>query len=169
MNVKNNKGITLIILIVFIIVLMIITSITIFNFKDELTIREVNNLYSDLESISTKISDYYLTNDSLPIFEDNPYLADSKALSALFASKGESEGVINPNDEGPYYVINLSKLENLTLTYGMDYKNWKNGSTYENIQDVYIINKVTHQIYYPKGIKLRKKTYFRRGIGVADV
>ena len=170
MNVRNNKGITLMVLIIIIIVLMILTSISISNFKSELDIRNVNNLYSDIESISTKVSDYYLANDALPILEENTYLNSSEELEKLFSSKGEAEKVINPNDEGPYYVIDLHKLENLTLNYGKEYSNWTNETTSESISDIYIINKVTHQIYYPKGIKLRRKIYFTRGaISTTDV
>ena len=164
MNVKNNKGVTLIILIVMIIVLLILTSITISNFKSELSIKNVNSLYADIESISTKISTYYLENNSIPIYEDNPYFNNSDECKQFFMAKGENGDVINPNDEGQYYVIDLSKLENLTLNYGKEYKNWNSESSSLNIQDVYIINKVTHQIYYPKGIKLREENYFTRKI-----
>lgn len=164
MNVKNNKGVTLIILIVMIIVLMILTSITISNFKSELSIKNVNNLYADIESISTKISTYYLENNSIPIYEEKTYMSSKEELSNFFKNKGELDEIINPNDEGSYYVIDLSKLENLTLNYGKEYKNWNSESSSSNIQDVYIINKVTHQIYYPKGIKLEGKYYFTRGV-----
>lgn len=59
-EIKNNKGVTLLILTITITVLLIITGITITNSKGQLAIKNVNNLYSDLESISTKVSDYYL-------------------------------------------------------------------------------------------------------------
>ncbi len=58
-NLKNDKGVTLIILTITIIVLLIITGITINNSKSQLMIKKVNNLYSDIDSISTKVSDYF--------------------------------------------------------------------------------------------------------------
>lgn len=161
---KNNKGVTLIVLTVTIIVLLIIISITIYNSKRQLAIKNVNNLYSDIESISTKVSDYYLKNNSLPIFENNAYLNNASQLQLLFKSNGGVGELINPNDDGPYYVINLSKLENLTLNYGRDYKNWADDSTFQTYQDLYIINGVTLQIYYPLGIKFNDEVYFTRDL-----
>lgn len=155
---RNNKGVTLIVLTITIIVLLIITSITIYNSKRHLAMKRLNDLYSDIESISTKVSDYYLSNNSLPIYE-NAYLEDRDALATLLTTNGGSENIINVNDKGKYYVLNLSKMDNLTLNYGREYSNW-NSST----QDLYIINEVTHQIYYPEGIKYRDKMYFSEDI-----
>ncbi len=162
MKLKNNKGVTLLILTITITVLLIITGITITNSKGQLAIKNVNNLYSDLESISTKVSDYYLKNDSLPVLE-NTYLNSSNALKLLCISNGEDESLINPNDDGNYYVLDLSKLENLTLNYGKDFMKWNNSSTFQVYQDLYIINEVSHQIYYPKGVNYNGEIYFTKG------
>ena len=113
---KKNKGITMISLVITIIVLLIVTSITIGNGLGQLGIKRVNNLYADIESIST--------------------------------------------DE--YYVINPTKLDNLTLNYGDDYKEWTNTSTSEEIQNIYIINSVTHQIYFPHGVRSGDEYFFAR-------
>lgn len=161
-NLKNDKGVTLLVLTITIIVLLIITSITIGNAKNQLGIGKVNNLYSDLDSISTKVSDYYLKNNSLPVFENNIYMNSKNELGVLFESNGGEKSVINSNDDGAYYVIDLSKLENLTLNYGSDYKNWSESSTFQTYQDLYIINGVTHQIYYPKGITYSGNVYFTK-------
>ena len=161
-NLKNDKGVTLIILTITIIVLLIITGITINNSKSQLMIKKVNNLYSDIDSISTKVSDYYLKNNSLPVFDNNIYLNSSSELGTLIEKNGGDKSVINANDDGPYYVLNLSKLENLTLNFGSEYKNWSDTSTSNVYQDLYIINGVTHQIYYPKGIAYGKNVYFTK-------
>ena len=161
-NLKNDKGVTLIILTITIIVLLIITGITINNSKSQLMIKKVNNLYSDIDSISTKVSDYYLKNNSLPVFDNNIYLNSNSELGTLIEKNGGDKSVINANDDGPYYVLNLSKLENLTLNFGSEYKKWNDTSTSNMYQDLYIINGVTHQIYYPKGITYGKNIYFTK-------
>ena len=161
-NLKNDKGVTLIILTITIIVLLIITGITINNSKSQLMIKKVNNLYSDIDSISTKVSDYYLKNNSLPVFDNNIYLNSNSELDTLIEKNGGDKSVINANDDGPYYVLNLSKLENLTLNFGSEYKKWNDTSTSNMYQDLYIINGVTHQIYYPKGITYGKNIYFTK-------
>lgn len=168
MNLKNEKGVTLIVLTITIIVLLIITGIMISNSKSQLAIKKVNNLYADIDAISTKVSDYYLKNNSLPVFS-NVYLNSSNELGLLLIANGGERSVINSNDDGPYYVLDLSKLDNLTLNYGKDYQNWNDASTFQTYQDLYIINNVTHQIYYPKGIDYKGNVYFTKVIKDTDI
>ena len=168
MNLKNEKGVTLIVLTITIIVLLIITGIMISNSKSQLAIKKVNNLYADIDTISTKVSDYYLKNNSLPVFS-NVYLNSSNELGLLLIANGGERSVINSNDDGPYYVLDLSKLDNLTLNYGKDYQNWDDASTFQTYQDLYIINNVTHQIYYPKGIDYKGNVYFTKVIKDTDI
>ena len=160
-DLKNNKGITMISLVITIIVLMIVTSITIYNGTVQLGIKKIDNLYVDIDSISTKVAEYYLKNEALPIFS-NKYVTNKDALEAIFTANGATTNITNVNDGNDYYVIDLSKLDNLTLNYGDDYKNWTSSSTSANIQNVYIINTVTHQIYFPQGIHLKDEYYFTR-------
>ena len=161
---KNNKGITMISLVITIIVLIIVTSITIYNGTAQLGIKRVNSLYADIDSISTKVAEYYLKNGKLPVFE-NKYIdgKDSKAnLEKIFKENGATTDITNVNDEGAYYVIDLNKLDNLTLNYGDDYKEWTNTSTSDDFQNIYIINSVTHEIYFPHGVRSGKDYYFAR-------
>lgn len=161
---KNNKGITMISLVITIIVLIIVTSVTIYNGTAQLGIKRVNNLYADIDSISTKVAEYYLKNEKLPVFE-NEYIdsIDSQnKLEKIFKENGATTNITNVNDEGAYYVIDLTKLDNLTLNYGDDYKEWSNTSTSDDLQNIYIINSVTHQIYFPHGVRSGKDYYFAK-------
>ena len=158
-DLKRENGVTLIALSITLIVLMIVTGITISSSKNQLAIKKVNNLYADIDSISSKVADYYLENNSLPIFE-NQYVNDKTELETLFKNnKGDGDS-INVNDDGAYYVINLIKLSNLTLNYGKQYKDWNISSSPDELQDLYIINETTHQIYYPEGIKYQTAVFF---------
>lgn len=158
---KKNKGITMISLVITIIVLLIVTSITIGNGLGQLGIKRVNNLYADIESISTKVAEYYLKNGTLPVY-DNLYVNNKQELEELFKKNGATENITNVNDGDEYYVINPTKLDNLTLNYGDDYKEWTNTSTSEEIQNIYIINSVTHQIYFPHGVRSGDEYFFAR-------
>ena len=161
---KNNKGITMISLVITIIVLIIVTSVTIYNGTAQLGIKRVNNLYADIDSISTKVAEYYLKNEKLPVFE-NEYIdsIDSQTkLEKIFKENGATTNITNVNDDGAYYVIDLTKLDNLTLNYGDDYKEWSNTSTSDDLQNIYIINSVTHQIYFPHGVRSGKDYYFAK-------
>ena len=158
---RNNKGITMISLVITIIVLLILTSITVHNGLVQMKIKRVNNLYADIDSLSTKVAEYYLKNKTIPIYNE-PYVENKDELKAILISNGATEtaNLINVNDEGAYYVLDLSKLDNLTLNYGDDYKTWNLSEP--KSQNVYIINPVTHQIYFPRGVRSGDEYYFAR-------
>lgn len=153
---KNNKGITMISLTIMIIVLFMLTGIVALNATKQLEIKNLNKLYADIETISSKVSEYYLKNGELPIYNDK-YINDKEDFKALIGSEN-----VNVNDGDDYYVINLSKLDNLTLNYGYEYKNWTSSSKPEDndVQDIYVINPITHQIYYPYGVEIDDDVYF---------
>ena len=159
-NLKNNKGITMVSLAITIIVLLIVTSITFYNGIGQLGEKRLSNFYVDLEAISTKVAEYYLKNDKLPILE-NRY-ANKSELEQIFRENGAKNNVINVNDGEDYYVIDLNKLDNLTLNYGDDFQRWKEDPTTEDLHNIYIINEVTHQVYFPHGIRIKKDFYFTR-------
>ena len=113
---KNSKGVTLVTLIVTIIVLLIVSNVTIYSVKNNLGIEKLKNMQNDIENLSDKISAYYNQYGTLPII-DGEY-TNTKEI--------ENAGLINKNvDKGNFYIIDLSALENLTLTYGKDFKNIK--------------------------------------------
>ena len=65
--IKNQKGISLIALTVTILVLSIVTSIVVYNAKNNIEIREYKKLANDLEVLQNKIDMYYLKNEQLPV------------------------------------------------------------------------------------------------------
>ena len=158
---RNNKGITMISLVITIIVLLIVTSITVYNGLEQLGIKRLNNLYSDIESLSTKVAEYYLKKETLPVLEEE-YVNNTQELETIFRSNGATTDIANVNDEGAYYVLDLSKLDNLTLNYGDEYKDWTSTSSANDIQNIYIINSVTHQIYFPHGVKAGDEYFFAK-------
>ena len=69
--IKNQKGISLIALTVTILVLSIVTSIVVYNAKNNIEIREYKKLANDLEVLQNKIDMYYLKNEQLPVLNIN--------------------------------------------------------------------------------------------------
>lgn len=148
---KNSKGITLISLIITIVILLIISNAIIYSVKDNLGIEKLKNMQNDIENLSDKISAYYNQYGTLPII-DGEYTNTKEIKNA---------GLINKNvDKGNFYIIDLSALENLTLTYGKDFKNIKNTSDKNTLKDIYIINETSHNIFYVKGIKSDGEMYY---------
>lgn len=138
--IKNNKGITLVSLVIIIVVMLIIAGMTLNVSFDRFEINNFKKMLSDLELLENKVSNYYLKYSILPVGE--------KYNNELNFEK-------NSGDDNEYYIINLTALENgVALNYGKEGYKKQNES-----DDVYIINKKTHSIYYVKGVKMKGKVY----------
>ena len=134
---KNNKGITMITLIVTILVISIIAGVTIYQSVENIKARKIDSLYTDLELLEDKVNTYYLNNGSLPIKEE-------------FKGSDNFKSVRNVNDNDVYYVIDISKLEGVSLSMKLDFTG----------DDVYIMNEQSHTVYYPKGLTIDNETYY---------
>lgn len=145
-NLKQNKGITLVTLILAIIIMLIISSVILYNASTGINTRALNNMYNDITILKDKVDIYYSQYGTLPI------------IKTLYTNV-ENVKNININDNENYYVVDIESLENVTLTYGKEYKEYK--QTIDNQKtDLYIINEQSHTIYYVKGIKLDNKNYY---------
>ncbi len=138
---KNEKGITLIILVLTILLLIIVTALLASHSNYSLEALDITKLISDVESLNNKIETYYLKYDKLPTYgEAIPKEDISEAITDL-----------NTDDGTVYYAIDLQKLDNPTLYFG-------NGYDVPN-EDTYLINEETHTIYYLKGVTYQEKVY----------
>ena len=143
--IKKNKGITLISLSIAVIILLIITGMIVYSAKDSMYIKNLTNMQNDIANLRDKVSLYYLKYGNIPVkteYED---------ISNL-----EKGNILGVNDTGKFYIIELEKLEGLTLNYGEDYERYKtNGYTYSpELTDIYIMNEDSHNIFYVKGIRV---------------
>ena len=135
--IRNNKGITMITLIITIIVISIISGVTIYESVKDIKARKIDLLYADLELLEDKVNTYYLNNGSLPIKEQ-------------FNGSENFKTVKNINDNDVYYVIDISLLDGVSLNMKLDFTG----------DDVYIMNEQTHTVYYPKGLTIDNETYY---------
>lgn len=160
-NLKSNKGITMIVLSIAIIILAIVTSMIAYYSSDAIDIKNLNNMYNDIERLNQKVSLYFYDNEKIPILTE--YLETSEIL------KEQKSNL----DNDIYYVVDLSKLENLELNYGKEFKKVKNNYLDVDFDiteytDVYIINEQSHNIYYVKGIIVDEKKYYKKPLTASD-
>ena len=123
---KNNRGITLTTLVIAVIMMSIITSILVYNTTDGIEIKKYNNMCNDIQLLNDKILSYYNKYGEVP----------------KTSRKYNIDGI-------DYFEIDLSKLDNLTLYYGKEYK--EAGQLTES-SDVYLVNDSLN-IYYLKGVE----------------
>ena len=138
-RVGENRGITLVVLVITIVVMLIITTTVISLSTNNLKTKHLSNMYTDIKSLDDKVAVFYNQYGTLPLKEK-------------FTGSMQFQTAANPNDDlDGYYVIDVNKLNNLILTKKLTWQN----------DDVYIINKKTHTIYYPHGVTLDGETYYR--------
>lgn len=167
MDVRKNNGITLISLTITIIVLMIITGIFANISSYHAGLGKKQNLYTDIELLKSKVDEAYLKNGEVPIICN--YISKNKLQGLLKTNAGSTNfaSALSAEDGDQYAVIDLEKLEGITLKYGYDeeYKKvkQKKGITESDVEDeLYIVNLKSHKIYYPKGVIADKYFYFTR-------
>lgn len=136
---KNDKGVTMIALIISIIIMAILLTVVNFGSESGLEMRNLNNMYADILILEEKISLYYLEHGEIPITGTNLPIVNEEILKN------------NPNNNELFYAIDMSKLDNITL-YNM--KDQRNSS------DRYIINAQSHTVYYQKGVRIDDKSYY---------
>lgn len=140
--IKNQKGITMVTLLVTIIIIAILAGVTFSNIDIGTDIKDYNYMCADIELLQTKIQNYYNENGTIPISDEVTNAGTTLGEQATSRDEG-----------GKYYKININKLYNITLNFG--------GGTVEN-GDIYIINDKSHEIYYLKGTLLENTRYYRK-------
>lgn len=137
---KNEKGITLMILISTVVIMTIITGTIAYRSIASTRMRSYYNMCADIELLDEKIALYYLEKKSLPILS-----SETKKIDELISNYGEENVNYNPNNSqsGILYKIDLSKLNNLSL------------KTTE-----YYIDETSHTIYCSRGKKVADDYYF---------
>ncbi len=150
---KNESGITLITLVITIVVMIILTFTVSVNMQQYLEQRAKSNFEIDMQRLKEEVEQYYSREKDLPLL--NKY-TDTSMI----------ESIKNVNDNDEYYVLDISKLE-VELNNGSDYtkaleksKNTTITSS-DNLRDLYIINKQSHTVYYPKGVEYSGTIYYR--------
>lgn len=149
---KNQKGVTLITLAITIVVLIILTFTITVNIEPYKNQKIKTNFETDMQRLKEEISQYYTRVKDIPII--NKYTN----VSML-------DGIKNINDGDEYYVIDVKQLE-VELNYGADYYTIAQMDVAKEItdlSDVYIINKQSHTIYYPKGVEYDGGMHYRLG------
>lgn len=151
---KSEKGVSLISLAVAIIILVIITSMLVYNAKDTAYVSKLTNLKTDISNLRNNISSFYSKYGKIPA-----------KLQYSIDDEKKREMKIGVNDIGDFYVIDLQTIDGLTLNYGRDYEKIKDKESLSNEEierytDLYIINEISHNIYYVQGVKVDDKIYY---------
>lgn len=145
--IKNNKGITLISLVVTIVVMLILAISLTASVTSTIELQEYNKVKEDIINLSEEVKVYYLENKKLPVYTNREYSLSSYDVPTYD---------INPNDSGVYYAIDLTVLpEDLKLNCG-------EGNVYKDFSsdDLYVLDKESLTVYYLKGAVLNGEKHY---------
>ncbi len=132
---KNQKGITIFSLLLIIVIMAILASIAIKNIDTGKDISDYNKMCADIELLTNKVQAYYREHNTLP----------TTGSGITRSELGWNNSYFPFRDGQYYYLLDYSKLYNVTLNFG--------GGNLSN-RDVYVINEQSHAIYYLKGVKI---------------
>lgn len=112
-------------------------------------------MQSDIDNLKDKISIYYAQNGKIPASVKYTNIKHLK----------EANMISDTVDLGDFLVIDLSAIESLTLNKGRDFEKIKSFKTLtdeqaQNYTDLYIINEVSHNIFYVAGITVDEKVFY---------
>ena len=141
--IKNERGVTILVLTIVVTIILIITGMLVYSANDGIYIKNLTNLQNDISNLRDKISLYYSEYGTIP-------------ASTQYTNLGtiESENILGANDGDTFFIIELELLDGLTLNYGKDYEKYKNNQTIDQseLKDIYIINEQSHNIFYVQGV-----------------
>ena len=150
---KQEKGITMVALVITVIILMILTNVLIYNAQDNVYIKTLTNLYNDIDMLRDKVSAYYSEYGKIPAEIKYTNIGGLKSANILGASDKEDE----------FYVIDLEAMQGISLNYGKDYEKVKTDKeNANNYTDLYIINENSHNIFYIDGIEIKENNKIKK-------
>ena len=158
---RNEKGITIIVLVITIIVLGLISVPIVVNTSQ---ITEFNNyklLKEDIDNLRESISVAFFEEDISGIGPKVNYKLD-------FLNESQNGSPVkNVNDNDVYYAIDIDEVNKRLsvnireLNYGYENSDMVSGEYYYGSEDVYVINEASRTIYYVKGIEYKGTVYYR--------
>lgn len=147
-RIKQEKGITMVALVITVLILLILTNMLIYNAQDNIYIKNLTNLYNDISMLREKVSAYYNKYGKIPAEIKYTNEDQLQNLSSVLSTQ---------NDTGDFYVIDLEAMQGITLNYGKEYEKVKNDKENANsYTDLYIINENSHNIFYVEGVKIKE-------------
>ena len=150
MNIKNNKGITLITLTITIIVLAIIAGITVYSGIDTVKRTNLESMRTNMLLIQAKAKEY-VEEANFKIGQNSDVTEKSKIVTDIFSSIGCKSPypdipTINGNDTRGYWLVTETTFEKMGLT--KIYDDLQDGENYLLKVDV---DKITVEVYNTLG------------------
>ncbi len=140
----NNKGISMMMLVVATSIMMIlITSASVIGINS-INTAKFEEYKSILERVEDDVNYYYVENGTLPIKENSrTEIIDPASINTEFYNQVIEEG----DSTDILYIIDLDKLEDNTINF--------------NQNDIFVVARNSHNVYLLSGFTYKSKIYYK--------
>ena len=143
---KNEKGITLIVLIIVIIVIAILTASITTGVTSSMESRNYANMQEDIKTLREAMKLYYEKNGKLP---------DMTVAGGVNKSTFSGDIGHNDNDNNTFYIIDPNAMNEV----GVDYNRLTYGKQDGDTNDIFVVNQKSLEVYYLKGVNMSGINY----------
>lgn len=192
-NIKKSKGITLISMILAVIVLLIIVGTISYSSRNSLQKKKLDNFFNDIGALSDAVSVYYIKNGTLPVYYSKYDINGNNGEYREICLDNTDLNIpkFDYDDISSYYILDISKLEDISLNNsnnipgGIDTGKFldpnnidENDENYKTDKDkleksikdgIFIVNSLSHVVYYTNGIKVDGNTYYTKIIDYSKI
>lgn len=187
MNIKSEKGITLMTCVITVIIMFLIVGMIVYSSSSSMQVRDINNLHNDIRAVQEKVDLFYLKYGVLPYKLDydgvTPLKYEYKDLSAAEGNITNTE-VSNVTNTNTNSVSDLRSQEGINGYIGVivenyPYRNKNDNNVYYEIdlrnfdnltltnysqsdseKYVYVVNEASHSVYLVSGIRVNKEYHY---------
>lgn len=125
---KSENGVTIIALITTLMIMALIVGTTIYNSKKSFEIKDLTNLYSDIEMLEDRVKVYYAENNEFPIIETETTTVNEKTVYKMdFTNITNINGL--HNEKSKFYIDTTTGK--VYLADGVEYE----GNKYYTIEE----------------------------------
>ncbi len=164
MKLKQNLGISLIVLIVTIALILILSGAIILSINVSVQNANLSRFANDLANLQDSVKSMYILDNVLPVVNSEEVLTKEDVLNLVSAKNKEAfELEITNNGESENVTFNQISLEKAGADM-IQVGSGKNGQ-----DDIYVVSNNSLKVYYLKGQLYRKKMYFSLNSDIASI
>lgn len=146
---KNKKGVTVVSVLIIIVVLSVLSSGIILSTKVIMDNTYKKEFKTEYYLVKNAVIDYIMRNSGKVDFEETEI--DLSDISNQYLT--QFDGEVKEDNKIKAYVIDLDKIGVSNTTYG--------NKLNEDSNDVYVVTKEKHNVYYKKGFNSNDFVYYK--------
>ena len=146
---KYKSGVTVVSVLIIVVVLAILSSAIVISSKLITDYTDKKEFKNEYYLVKSAVNDYIMRNSGVIDFEETQI--DLTNVTSNNLSQFSGEAIVSNKIDA--YVVDLDKVGVYNTTYGNKLDN--------NVNDVYVVTKDKHTVYYKKGFSSNNSVYYK--------